>query len=153
MDPLIQAVLRKDLEGLRHSLVARSDVDVRDGDGRTPLMHAAIEGHVEAIRLLVRAGANVNLSDDRGLAPLHFAAQEFHTEAARVLLMAGAEVNAKDGFGNTPLAKAVFGSRGKGEMIRLLVAHGADKSLKNDHGVSPEDLAAKIANYDVAKFL
>ena len=153
MDPLIEAVLRKDREGLRRRLASASDVDVRDDDGRTALMHAAIEGDAEAVGLLIHAGADVNLSDNGGFTALHFAAQEFRIEAARSLLASGAQVDAKDVFGNTPLAKAVFGSRGRGEMIRLLLAHGADKSLKNNHGVSPEDLAVKIANYDVAQFL
>jgi hypothetical protein len=38
-------------------------------------------------------------------------------------------------------------------MIKLLLAHAADKHLKNKHGVSPEKLASTIANYDVNKFL
>jgi hypothetical protein len=38
-------------------------------------------------------------------------------------------------------------------MIRLLLASGADKTLKNKQGVSPEDLAKTIANYDVSEFL
>jgi len=38
-------------------------------------------------------------------------------------------------------------------MIRLLLLYGADKKLKNNHGVSPEDLANKIANYDMKPFL
>jgi ankyrin repeat protein len=52
-----------------------------------------------------------------------------------------------------PLSHAVFESRGRGEMIRLLLSFGADKALKNKHGVSPENLARTIANYDVSIFL
>jgi len=34
-------------------------------------------------------------------------------------------------------------------MIQLLVAEGADLSIKNKHGVSPGDLAKSINNFDV----
>ena len=43
--------------------------------------------------------------------------------------------------------------QGRGDMIKLLLAHSPDKTLKNKHGVSPEDLAKTTANYDVSKFL
>lgn len=153
MSPLLRAVLRHDSEELQKALAAGADVSARDRDGRTPLMHASIEGDSEAIKLLIAAGARVNDADDGGFTALHFAAQEFRLDAAKALLESGAPVDAKDVFGNTPLAKAVFMSKGKGEVIRLLLAHGADKTHKNNHGVSPEDLATKIANYDVARFL
>ena len=50
------------------------------------------------------------------------------------------------------LSGAVFDSKGRGSMIELLLASKASRSLKNKHGVSPEDLANSIGNYDVAKF-
>ena len=37
--------------------------------------------------------------------------------------------------------------------VLLLLAAGADKTLKNNSGNSPEDLANSIANYDVAQYL
>jgi ankyrin repeat protein len=72
---------------------------------------------------------------------------------AKLLLDHGAAADAQDAHGNTPLSHAVFESRGRGEMIRLLLSFGADKALKNKHGVSPENLARTIANYDVSIFL
>jgi ankyrin repeat protein len=38
-------------------------------------------------------------------------------------------------------------------MIKVLLSHSADKSLKNNYGVSPQDLANTFSNYDVKKFL
>ncbi len=38
-------------------------------------------------------------------------------------------------------------------MIRLLLSAGADKTIENHYGVSPEKLAMTIANYDVARYL
>ncbi len=48
---------------------------------------------------------------------------------------------------------AVFESQGRGEMIKILLAAGADRNRKNNHGVSPAELAASIANFDVKRWL
>lgn len=71
---------------------------------------------------------------------------------AKMLLEAGAKVDVRDAHGNTPLSTAVFNCRGDGEMIRLLRKWGADPYAKNNHGVSPLDLARMIDNFDIAKY-
>ena len=94
----------------------------------------------------------MNVADRRGYTPLHFAAGENHVEAAIALLDAGASVDARDAYGNTALWTATFNSRGRGELIRLLLARGADPDSANAAGATPRELASRIANYDVAKF-
>ena len=37
-------------------------------------------------------------------------------------------------------------------MIEFLLRAGADRDRKNNHGTSPADLAATIANYDVKQW-
>jgi ankyrin repeat protein len=84
---------------------------------------------------------------------LHFSCQNQSIEMTKFLIDKGSEINVIDTHGNTPLARAVFSSRGRGEVIKLLLDAGADKTKKNNHGISPLDLAKSIANYDIAKFL
>ena len=104
----------------------------------------------EVVQLLTEAGADVNARDrGQSWSPLHFAAQSNRVDIARVLVEAGAEIDAQDGFGNTPLWRAVMSSKGRGEMIRFLLQHGADRNLANNSGVSPLALAERIANFDV----
>ena len=124
----------------------------RDRDGRTALHYAAFEGQVEAIERLIREGADVDAQDDRGYTPLHFAAQEFRVDAARALIDAGASLAARDAYGNTALWTATFNSRGRGELVTILLTHGADPDSPNNSGASPRTAAAMIANYDVAQF-
>lgn len=119
---------------------------------RTPLHEAAIDGDAELVRSLLAQGADPNATDDAGWTPLHFAAQDHAVEVVRLLIQAGAALDPRDSHGNTPLCKAVFNSRGRGEVIALLREHGADPCAENNHGVSPLVLARRIANYDVRQF-
>ncbi len=71
---------------------------------------------------------------------------------AASLIEHGAKIDVQDAWGNTPLGVAVSNSRGNGEMIRLLLAHGADKNIKNNYGISPLDYARQVANYNIVQF-
>lgn len=123
-----------------------------DRMGRTPLHYAALDGDAGRVRQLLASGSIADTADDNGWAPLHFAAQSNAVDATAALLQAGASVGARDAHGNTPLFTAVFNSRGVGDVIKLLRAHGADPYAKNNHGVSPLSLARTIANFDVRQF-
>lgn len=123
-----------------------------DEHGRAPLHYAASDGDSSRVEDLLRATADPNARDDDGWTALHLAAQAKSASCVRALLAAGARVDLRDSHGNTPLWRAVFNSRGEGEIIELLRASGADPRAPNDHGVSPVRLARTIANYDVARF-
>ena|ERR1700677_1649835 len=120
--------------------------------GRTELHYAACEGDLAKTQALLAAGAQVELPDDNGWTPLHFAAQAHSVAVSEALLAAGASVNPRDSHGNTPLSKAVFNSRGRGDLIALLRRHGADPNIANVHGVSPVALARTIGNFDVKQY-
>jgi len=104
------------------------------------------------VRELLAAGHDPKATDDDGWTPLHAAAEHFAVDVAQILIDAGASVEAKDRFGNTPLHRAVFSSRGSGEMIQLLRKNGASATASNETGVTPLKLALQIANYDVAQW-
>lgn len=150
--PLIEAVLARDALRVRASVDAGCSVDDRDSDGRSPLHHACIQSQDEIAELLLSRGARPDVADHEGWTPLHYAAQNFAVEVARKLVQAGAHVDACDANGNTPLFRAVFESRGRGEMIKLLLEAGADRERANDYGISPIALATTIANYDVKQW-
>ena len=153
LGPLHQAVMIVNLVGVHESIRNGDDVDDVDRDGRTSLFISVMDGRLDISSDLIDAGANVNAHDNNLETPLHFAAREYQIASANLLLQHGAQVDALDSHGNTALFRAVFDSKGRGEMITLLLAHAADKHLKNKHGVSPDELANSIANYDVKKFL
>jgi uncharacterized protein len=124
-----------------------------DRYGRSELHYAPqhqpeVEQAVLAERLIAE-GCEIDRQDSQGWTPLHFAAQEWSVPVASVLIAKGALVDLKDGHGNTPLWRAVFNSRGRGDLIALLLKAGADPDVANAHGVSPRALAETMANFDV----
>lgn len=150
---VLDAVRSHSVEALAEALDSGADPNASDRGGLTPLMEAVLGGQAAMVGALLDRGADVNAADRGGWTSLHYAARDFQVEIAESLLSRGAHIDPRDSDGNTPLWRAVFRSRGKGEMIQLLLRSGADRSLKNNHGVSAEDLARTIANYDVARFL
>ena len=88
-----------------------------------------------------------------GWTPLHFAVRAQNPLAAGVLVSVGALVEVGDQRGGTALWRAVFGFRGEGERLRVLLGAGVDPDRENAHGVSPRGLAGRVANGDVAAHL
>jgi ankyrin repeat protein len=152
-DPeLFGPVIRGSSVETRATLARYPDPDVRDRVKRTPLMYAVVHGHEDVAQLLLDAGADVNAQDRAGLSALHFAAQEYRAAIVRILLSRGARVDLVDKYGNAPLWTATFSSRGRGDVINLLLAAGGDPDGENKNGASPRKLAELIGNYDVKQF-
>lgn len=152
--PLLHAaVSRGTITEVEALLQAGEDLGQRDADGRTALHWACIGGRIDFVDLLLGGGADPNAVDKRGWTALHFSAQLADVGVSARLLAAGATVDAPDADGNTPLFRAVFTSHGQGEMIALLLTHGADATKANNHGTSPLTLSHRIANYNVRQWL
>ncbi|SFS73211.1 ankyrin repeat domain-containing protein [Paenibacillus sp. BC26] len=128
------------------------DLNVQDDDQRTPLIISVIEGNLEFTQTILQKKVRINHQDDLGLTALHYACQNNHLDIVRLLLKYNTEINIKDIHGNNSLFKAVFNSRGNGEIIKLLIMNGADQHSKNNYDVSPLDLAKTIGNYEVSKY-
>src|SRR5689334_19281312 len=105
------------------------DINLADSGGRTLLMEAVIRRDQELVSILLANGADPNIRDNRDWTALHFASQDYDLTSVRKLVEHGSNINAQDDFGNTPLWRATFNSRGRGDVIRFLLAHGADQNL------------------------
>jgi len=143
---LREAAFVCDFVRVRALLARGANPDVRDEGRRTPLHQAVLGNSVGLCGLLIESGAEVNARDRQGMTPLHFAAQEHAPEIARILVGKGADVNARDEDGASVLWRAVAAARGRDEIVRLLLEHGARDDLANFEGVTPRELAERLGS-------
>ena len=109
-------------------LAAEPKVGSRRGPGgSTPLMYAVLYGDAAAVRTLLDSGADPNAHNDAGATALMWAAND--VEKTRLLLDRGAKVDVKSDDGRTPLLIAA-GQPGAAAVMKLLLEHGADASVK-----------------------
>ncbi|HEX5887734.1 MAG TPA: ankyrin repeat domain-containing protein [Pyrinomonadaceae bacterium] len=104
---------------------------------KTPLMHAAGEGYADVVTLLLARGAEVNVITDEGNAVME-AVKGGHVETLKLLLEAKADVKAVHRTGEQALMMAARqrsyrtpSTEPNPEIVRLLLAHGADPNAKN----------------------
>jgi ankyrin repeat protein len=148
-DGFYHAVRQNDLATLR-ALARDEGVNASDAQGQTPVMLAAAFGSVDAVSLLITAGADVKASNGAGLTALHLAADD--AAKTRLLLDAGANVDAVSQAGRTPLLVAASASTGA-DVVRQLVAKGADVNVADTSGVTPLIAAANADNREVVDLL
>ena len=141
---LCEAAFVCDFVRVRELLSRGANPDVRDEDQRTPLHQAVLGNSVGLIGLLIESGANVNARDSHGFTPLHYAAEEHAPEIVRILVGKGADANLRDEDGASVLWRAVASARGRDEIVRFLLDHGARGDLPNLEGVTPRQLALRL---------
>lgn len=152
------------IETVKALLDAGIPIDQQTGDGSSPLLIALQNAHLDLARLLIDRGADVNLANRKGWNPLYMAVkvrnQEIGTmpnpdangmyELIQTLIDKGADVNARitgktevhDAIastwlkepGATPFLRAAW--CGDLEVMKLLMAHGADPFLTTDDGTT-----------------
>jgi hypothetical protein len=154
-------------------------VDEKDEHGLTPLHYAAAAAKLDIVKYLVTRRANLDSQDQRGKTPLHYACaadmnipfggQQFgsmgfdmfmvdgiFTDIVEFLLSKRASPNIADKDGLTPLHE-IAGSGTQGisaeKRAKVLLAAGADRTLKDKKGRTPCDLAVEKQNQSIADIL
>jgi ankyrin repeat protein len=117
--------------------------------GATPLMGTRDSN---VVALLVSRGADVKARSKRGETPLADAAGRGDLDAVTLLLEKGADVNATDYRGYTPLMHATQYDRDSPEIIRLLLARGANVNVTAE-GQTPVSIAARRGDTELARLL
>ncbi|KAL2810433.1 ankyrin repeat-containing domain protein [Aspergillus granulosus] len=104
-------------------------VDPQNADGSTPLFLAIDAQHYSVTLLLLLRGASVSIRDGAGLNVLHRASLQRGASAASIvqlLLHHGADPNERSGTNKTPLYLATRRRGGDRDVIKALLAGGAD---------------------------
>ena len=126
--------------------------------GFTALLFAAQQGDVESARILLAHGADVSESTPEEGSALVLASASGHEKLSLFLLDNGADPNAKDGFGIRPLHYALHNGMlaisgytprptdrlgwlrpNMPELVRELLAHGADPNARIEYDFPPYD--------------
>ena len=122
--------------------------------GVTPLIRAAKAGDIPVIKLLLAHGALANLPNFNGDTPLMAACakgwinspsrganytEDQALEVYGLLRAAGADVNARTHFNETALHSAAL--RGWNQIVKKLIADGAELDVKDGNGLTAIDFA------------
>jgi ankyrin repeat protein len=95
------------------------------------------------VNILLEAGADVNKVDDLSYTPLHYAAtyaiESTGESIVKALLEKKPQLNIKTSYGYTPLMFAA--QRDHYNIVKLRIAAGADKNVKNYKGKKASNLA------------
>eukprot|EP01046_Picozoa_sp_COSAG06_P021901 COSAG06_NODE_1669_length_8750_cov_35.371736_9_plen_115_part_00 len=101
---------------------------------------------------LLKQGAELEWRNPgSGRTPLAAACRFGRYEAAEALCAHGAELDARDGYQNTPLILAAW--NGSTKICEMLLALGADPSLKNRDGKTALDKARQYNKPECAALL
>ncbi len=102
------------------------DLKRRNSDGHTCLHLAARSTHLKVLQVILNKGADVNVPDGTsGRTILHYACETGNRILLHFLLsQRNISISCRTFGGHTPLSLAA--GRGYGDVVRVLLAHGAD---------------------------
>mmetsp|Transcript_5917 Transcript_5917/g.17020 ORF Transcript_5917/g.17020 Transcript_5917/m.17020 type:complete len:928 (-) Transcript_5917:85-2868(-) len=128
-------------------------------DGITAVMTAAVGGHAETVKLLLEGGADARAEDGEGLTALHNAAENGTVAVVEALVKAASASEDSDekyidtlsSAGFTPVIIAA--AHGHVDVVRYLIAAGADQNRSNKDGVTSLMYAAASGRVEVMKAL
>ncbi len=174
---LVLAAREGAIQSVAALLAAKADPNQTSGDGSSALLVAIQNGHYDVAKFLVEHGADVNLANDKGWNPLYLAVKHRNIETGTIpvpnadqamgfikmiLDRGGVNVNARltanteirngqratwlNEAGATPFLRAAL--CGDVEVMRLLLAHGADPKIDTEDHTTPLMAAAGVGFSD-----
>jgi len=154
--PLVLAAAGHHAEVARVLVEAGGDVNLQDDRQDSAFLLAGAEGDTATLRL-VAPRADPTVLNRFGGTALIPAAERGHVEAVRVLLeQTRVDVNHVNRLGWTALLEAIVLSSGgppHQEIVRLLLAHGANPGIADREGVTPLGHARSRGYTEIARTL
>lgn len=137
---LIAASYQNHLEVAEALIEAGADVNAQDDTQQSAYLIATAEGYLDLLRLTLRPGADIRSTDSFNGTGLIRAAERGHVAVVADLLETEIDVDHVNRLGLTALLEAImFGDGGQRhtDVVRLLVAAGADVNLADGDGTTP----------------
>lgn len=145
-----------------HNEVARllidagADVNRQDWTRQSAYLIATSEGNLDLLHMSLQAGADVHSLDSYQGTGLIRVADRGHVEVVRALLDTDIVVDHVNRLGWTASLEAIIlgdGGPRHTEVVRLLLAAGADPTLADADGVTPLAHARRDGHTAIAEFL
>lgn len=140
---VIIATDRNDIAMVKLFLAYGADVNIAsDKIDNTPIMIASVKGYTDIVQLLIeKSDPDMTILNGYGGTALIPACERGHVDVVRLLLeKTNVKVNHINKPGWTALLEAVVfsnGGKSQQEIIRLLLAHGANKNIADKKGMTP----------------
>lgn len=145
------------LDVVRTLVAAGADIDHQDEINLNPFLWGCISNNPELVTMMVEAGADLTRHTRFDGVGIHPAAEKGHVEIVRYLAeQTDINVNYTNLCGWTPLLEAVLlrdGGPAQQEIVRLLLAAGADPTMVDQWGVSPLRHAEEKGFREIADIL
>lgn len=123
-----------------------------DQDGQNALMLAAFNGHTKIAKLLIEQKVPINAKDNKGRTALIFASTGPFPKMVQLLLDHKAKIDIIDNEEHFS-ALMFASSEGQLEVVKILMANGADASLKDIDGDNAEAFARQNGHTAVAEYI
>jgi uncharacterized protein len=153
---LLAATQRNRIEVARFLIQEGANVNAKDLIQDSPFLLAGALGRVELLRLMIPAGADLTDTNRFGGTALIPAAHRGHVEAVKFLLTTRIDINHVNNLGWTALMEAVVlgdGGPAHTEIVRMLVAAGANTSIADRDGIMPLEHAKKRGYTEMVRIL
>lgn len=125
-------------------------INATDSDGRTALMYACRAGQKEIVELLLKKGADIRLKDDTGKNALMYASLSYHKTIDEALVPADEDMDITVKEAALIFVRAPSGQK---EIVRLLLAEGADVNVKDKKGKTALMLSAQGGKIEIVDAL
>lgn len=153
---LILAAKANDAAQAATLIAAGGSVNAKDAIQDSAFLYAGAEGFNEVLQLTLAAGADVASTNRYGGTALIPASEHGHTETVAILLAAGVPVNHVNNLGWTALQEAILLNTGgprQQEVVRLLLAAGADPMIRDPEGRTALDNAQRLGFTEIADLI
>src|SRR5499425_3008283 len=129
--PIHWAVYRFDYDLMDALIAKKAKVDVTNEFGSTPLAEATKQGDARMVKTLLAAGSGTEGANADGQTALMIAIKNGDLPVFNLLIDAGAKVNAVEKVQDqTPLMWAAAAARNAQEMVKVLIAKGANVNAR-----------------------
>ena len=154
--PLLLAVTNDRVDVARVLVALGGNPNALDAQHDTPWLVTGVTGSVPMLEALLPANPDLAVRNRFGGLSVIPASERGHVEYVRRVVQTGIDVNHVNDLGWTALLEAVIledGGPRHQEIVRILVAAGADRSIADKNGVSPLQHAQRKGHREIAAIL